>query len=272
MSTRFITSRPYSISEYCLKLQNYGFLIGVLAKRELNLKYSRTLLGLGWLFLQPLVLVLVYSFFFQHIIKIQTPNVPYPAFVFSGLVLWYIFTGIISKCANAFHESKEFVHKVSFPKLIILIARVIPVIIECFVMMILLFIVLVLNKQHVGLQAFTTLFYFANVVIWSFTLGLACSLVGLWFRDFIHVIPFILNFGIWLTPVFYSVAVVPAGYRGILRYVNPLTIPLEGFRGALFFNSGISSISCAMFALSLLILFLLLYIFIFFEKKIVELL
>lgn len=270
MATKLISSEPYTIAEYRKKLVKYGFLIRVLSVRELKIKYSRTLLGIGWFFLQPLSVVVVYSVFFKFLIHIHSDNIPYPSFVFSGLVLWYLFTGIINKSTFALIESADLIQKVSFPRLIILISKIVPVILECLILLFLLFAITFFSGQPPGLQALTSVFYFIQTLILSFAVGLFCSTIALKYRDLAHGIPFVINFAIWLTPVFFPLSIVPQPYNKYVLYFNPLASALEGLRGAMFFNSGISAIALLMFIIYLFLLALSFFYFIKFEKKIVE--
>lgn len=269
-ATKIISSRPYTIAEYLKKLKRYSFLIKVLSLRELKIKYTKTFLGIGWLFLQPLVLVIVYSIFFKNLVRINTGSIPYPSFVFSGLILWYIFTGILSKSTFALLESAELINKVTFPRFIILVSKLLPVLLECAALLLLLFAVLLLTQQPLGLNAITVLFYVVHATVFSFALGLLCSIVVVKFRDGAHVIPFVLNFGIWLTPVFYPVSIIPAAYQPYLLYLNPIAAAIEGIRGALFFNAGISQTSLITFVFSCIFLLFSFYFFVKFEKRLVE--
>lgn len=267
---KIISSKPYSLAEYYRKLCRYGFLIDVLARRELKIKYTRTLLGLGWLFLQPLALVIIYSVFFKSFIKMDTGSIPYPSFVFSGLMLWYLFTGIISKNTFAILESAELINKVSFPRFIILLSKTIPVLLECAALLLVLFALLFFTHQPPGFTSVTVLFYILHAGVFSFALGLLCSIVVVKYRDLAHFIPFALNLGIWLTPVFYPVTIVPAAYQKYLLYLNPMAQAIDGLRGALFFNEGISRASLLSFLCSFIFLLFSFFYFVKFEKKLVE--
>jgi len=267
---KIISSRPYSLGEYYSKLCRYGFLTGVLARRELKIKYTKTLLGIGWLFLQPLALVIIYSIFFKSFIKMDTGSIPYPSFVFSGLMLWYLFTGIISKNTFALLESTELINKVSFPRLIILLAKTIPVLLECAALLLILFALLIFTHQPPGFNAITVLFYILHAAVFSFALGMLCSIIVVKHRDLAHFIPFALNLGIWLTPVFYPVSIVPAAYRQYLLYLNPMAQAIDGLRGAIFLNTGISHVSLISFLCSCIFLLLSFFYFIKSEKKLVE--
>lgn len=270
MSTKTINNKPYTLNAYLQKIVKHGFLIRVLAKRELKIKYSRTFIGIGWLFLQPLVVVAVYTIFFKNLIKLNTEDIPYPQFVLTGLVLWYLFTGIIGKCTYGLVESSELINKVSFPRIIILLSKVMPVIIECFVLLLLALLVVLFTHHSIGFNAVTVLFYFLQITILSFAIGMLCSIIVLKYRDFAHAIPFIINFGIWLTPVFYSAVIVPDEYKNIYRFGNPLALAMEGMRGALFQNQSISLASYVTFGTSCVLFCISFFIFVKFEKRIVE--
>lgn len=270
MAQKIIDNKPYSLSIYWQKIIQHYSLISVLAKRELKVKYSRTFIGIGWVFLQPLVVVTVYTIFFKNLIKLNTEDIPYPQFVLTGLVLWYLFTGIIGKCTHALIESSDLIHKISFPRIIIIISKIIPVIIECLVLLVLAVLVVCFTHTAIGINAITVIFYFLQITVISLSIGLVCSLLVLKYRDFAHAIPFIINFGIWLTPVFYSAAIVPDEYKNLYRFGNPLALAMEGMRGGLFQDEGISLASWLMFIISCVLLFISFFIFVKFEKRIVE--
>lgn len=270
MATKIISNNPYSLSDYWQKLVTHSFLIKVLAKRELKVKYSRTLIGIGWVVLQPIIVVVIYTLFFNNLIRINTENIPYPLFVITGLVLWYLFTGIVGKCSSALIESGDLIQKVSFPRLIILIAKSIPVIIECFVLLILVLIVLLCTNHSLNIYAITAFFYFLLVITLSFSIGIICSIIVLKYRDLMHAIPFAINFGIWLTPVFYSTIIVSDSYKNLYRFANPLATAMEGMRAGLFQSKGISMGSWVLFLITLFCLFIAFFIFTKFEKRITE--
>lgn len=270
MHTKSISNQPYSFRSYIEKLIKSGFLVKVLAKRELKVKYSKTFIGIGWVILQPLLVVLVYTLFFKNLIKLNTDEIPYPQFVLTGLVLWYLFTGIISKCTYSLIESTDLINKVSFPRIIILFSKCIPVVIECLALLVIAFIALFFTGQSIGICSITSLFYFLQTLILSFSIGLLCSIVVLRYRDLAHAIPFIINFAIWLTPVFYSASIVPGDYKNVYLYANPLALSINGFREAIFHNAGISGVYWALFLFSCFLLLSSLLIFIKFEKRITE--
>lgn len=265
-----INSNSTSIKKYLEQLIKKRHLLIILTKREFKTKYNQTFLGLSWIVIQPILVVAIYTAFFKYMMKLNTYNVPYPQYVLSGLVLWYLNSGVISKCMTGLLESRELITKVSFPKIIILIAKIIPVIFECLLLLILAVIFMITTKKTIQLNVFTSAFYFLEVLLFSFSIGLLLSLVVIKFRDVLHFVPFVINFGIWLTPVFYSFESVPDSYKNYLRFGNPLVIPLEGIRDAFFGNKGISMESAILFFIFISLLISALAVFIKFEKRLSE--
>jgi len=264
-----INNKPYDFLSYLKRVRKYRFLLVSLSKRELKVKYSRTILGLGWVFVQPLVAVIVYTMFFRNFIKLDTNQIPYVQFVFSGVVFWYIFTGILAKGSNSLLESTELINKVSFPRIILVVAKSFPVIIEGFVLYLVLLGIVIFNNDVSFSGVVLSLFYLLQIIIFSSSLAVILSVMVVWARDILHVIPFAIGFGIWLTPVFYPVSIIPAQYQNYVRYLNPVANAIEGLRDTLFMGKPIGLDSLIIFFGSLVLLLIALIFFIKFERKIV---
>jgi len=267
---KIIDNKPYSLSSYLKRLKTSGFLLTSLSKKELKTKYSKAILGLAWVFLQPLMAVIIYSIFFNSFIKIDTGNIPYVQFVFSGLVFWYLFTGIVTKGCTALLESQDLIHKVSFPKIILLVAKSVPIIIEGLVMYLILIFIVLGTGNNTSIHIIWSLVYFISVLIFAFSMAIIFSILVVKVRDLLQVVPFIINFGIWLTPVFYPVSIIPPQYQPYLKYFNPLANAIEGMRDGLFMAKPMDIYSLMMMIFWLIVLFISFIFFIKFEKKIVE--
>jgi lipopolysaccharide transport system permease protein len=267
---KLISNTPLNFQAYLTQVFQKKYLLYILIKRELKIKYKKTFLGLSWVLLQPLLVVTVYTLFFKNMLKLNTYDVPYPQYVLTGLVLWYLSTGIISKSMHALFESKELISKVSFPKILILITKITPVIIECVILLFLSVFAVFFTSNQISLNILTSLFYFIDVIILSFSIGIICALIALWFRDFAEILPFIINFAIWLTPIFYAFGSVPDNYKNFFRYGNPLIIPLEGMRDAFFGSNGITSEALFTFLITAILLLISVTVFVKFEKRITE--
>ncbi|MBK7147484.1 MAG: hypothetical protein IPH78_01370 [Bacteroidetes bacterium] len=114
-----ISSEPYSEKEYIKKLWKYRSLITTLAKRDLKIKYAQTYFGIFWVLLQPIPSVIVFTFFFDSLIKVNTGKLPYPIFALIGMIGWTYFTALTGGVGNSMIESQHIVKKIYFPKLIL---------------------------------------------------------------------------------------------------------------------------------------------------------
>lgn len=265
-----INSNSISLRKYLEHFIKKRYLLVILIKREFKTKYNQTFLGLSWILFQPLLVVTIYTVFFKYMMKLNTYNVPYPQYVLSGLILWYLNSGVISKCMSGILESRELITKVAFPKIMILISKTIPVVFECLILLIVAIVFMIATGNAIHFNILTSVFYFLEVLLFSFSIGILLSLIVIKFRDILHFIPFVINFGIWLTPVFYSFESVPDSYKNYLRFGNPLIIPLEGMRDAFFGNKGITIESLLMCLIIVSLFILALTVFIKFEKRLSE--
>jgi len=268
--TSQINNKPYNVFSYLKRLKKYRFLFITLSRRELKIKYTRTILGVGWVFLQPLASVIIYTLFFHNFIKLNTNQIPYIQFVFSGIVCWYTFTGILSKVIHSLIESGELINKVSFPRVILVGAKAVPVLIESSVLYLILLGIVIFNNPVGIMGIIYSLFYLVQITLFSLGLGIIFSIIAVRIRDILHIVPFAIGFGIWLTPVFYPVSIVPQEYQHYILYLNPVANSIEGLRGCLFEGKSIGFDSLIVFVLSAFLVLTSLIFFIKFERKIIE--
>ncbi|MBC8110754.1 MAG: ABC transporter permease, partial [Verrucomicrobia bacterium] len=219
------------------ELYQYRDLFFILAYRDLRVRYAQTFLGLLWAVIQPLATLLIFTLVFGRVFQANElpQNVPYPLFALSGMAVWGYFSFVMSNAGNSVISSQGMIQKIYFPRLII------P-----------------LSKAVVGLADFTiTLIFLLAVMLWFrfvpsgkllfapvfiiFTMIAALG-VGIWlsaltirFRDFQHIIPFMVQFGLYVTPVGYPASLIvgneklPAFVK-ILYFCNPMAGIVEGFR------------------------------------------
>jgi lipopolysaccharide transport system permease protein len=235
LNKTIITSEPTSFWDYLVKIWQYRNFILTLAKRDLKIKYAQTALGVAWSIVQPLVAVVVFTLFFGVLLSLETPY-PYLLFVLSGVVCWNFFNYIFSHGSTSLMNNQELIRKLSFPKIILPISKVLVAMIE-FVFTLLLMIPVFIYHQ---IELSLTMFFFPVVIffILVFSLGLSLILAAstLRFRDLHHIIPFLVNFGIWFTPVFYPVSLIPGQYKDFI-YLNPMASLIGLARWSLFGGS-----------------------------------
>jgi len=228
-----INNEPESWSNYFSKLWENRALIWVLARKELKEKYAQTALGLAWTILQPLTGLLIFTLFFDRIIKLQDiPDVGYAVFAFSGMTSWYFFSFILYQASSSLINNQELIRKVSFPKIILPLSKVLLGTVDFSLSLLLLIILIVATGLEPSINMlFFPFFIFLNIIV-GLSVSLWLSALTVKYRDLQHIVPYVLNFGIWLTPVFYPATLIPSEFDFLL-YLNPMAGIVEGYRWCL---------------------------------------
>ena len=234
MGKTIINNKPTRFGEYLRSIVAYRQLALSFAKRELKARFVQTKLGVLWMVIQPLIALAIFTIFFDQLIHLETGEVPYVAFAFSGMTIWYFFTNIVNNAGTALINSQELIRKVYFPKILLPISKVIVATIEFFVAFSLLIIILLV----LGLDVSPKIVFLPVAIIMTILVG---SCVAIWLniltirkRDLQHLIPYLTNFGIWVTPVFYPTTIIPEAFREYIYYVNPTATTIDFLRSMLF--------------------------------------
>lgn len=225
-----ISSEKDSLKVYLQKIYFHKSLILTLAKRDLKVKYAQTSLGLLWTAIQPLTGLLIFTFFFNKVMKIESiPESGYAVFAFTGMTSWYFFSYLVYQSSTSLIQNQELMKKIYFPKLILPISKVLVGLVDFGISMILLLIIMMIN----GIVPSWHIIFLPIFILLNITVGLS---VSIWLsaltvkkRDLQHIVPYLMNFGIWLTPVFFPATLIPEKYRALL-YLNPMAGIVEGFR------------------------------------------
>ncbi len=215
------------------ELFRYRDLLLVLAYRDYRVRYAQTLLGLMWAFLQPTATLVILSIVFGQAMRIDTGAVPYPLFALCGMASWSYFAYVVGQSGTSIIGAQEMIKKVYFPRLVIPLSKAVVGFID-FAITALLILALLLYygiapSPHI---AFLPLFAVAGVVA-ALAVGIWTSALTIRFRDFQHVVPFVIQVGLYATPVAYPAALVGAvvpGWVDVVYYLNPMAGITEGFR------------------------------------------
>lgn len=213
------------------ELWRYKELFYFFTWRDVKIKYKQTALGFLWAILQPLLLMLVFTFFFGRALNVPSQNLPYPVFVFSGLLLWNTFSSGLINSANSMVNNVQIIKKIYFPRIIIPVSSILVALFD-FVMAFVLFIPLIIfYKQGVSWNA-VWCWPLAIVIGVVATLGPGCLLAALTvkYRDFRYVIPFLVQVLFFLTPVIYPVNVLKYPILQYAIVLSPMFAALELFR------------------------------------------
>lgn len=213
------------------ELWHYRELFYFFTWRDIKIKYKQTVLGFLWAILQPLLMMIIFTLFFGRILNVPSQNLPYPVFVFSGLLLWNMFSAGLSNSANSMVSNSAIIKKIYFPRLIIPASAILVTLFD-FLMAFVLFIPLLIF-YHQSLS-WSALWYWPLAIMISAvaTLGPGCLLAALnvKYRDFRYVIPFLIQILFFLTPIIYPVAMVKHPLLQYVLVLSPLYASVELFR------------------------------------------
>jgi lipopolysaccharide transport system permease protein len=213
------------------ELWAYRELLYVLTMRDIKVRYKQTVLGFAWAIIQPFMMMVVFSVFFGRLANMPSDGFPYPIFVYAALLPWTFFANSISSSANSLVGSANLVSKVYFPRLIIPLSSVGSGLVDFAIAGGILLLLMV----YYGVGWTSNLFMVPILVIAAaFTaLGVGTFLAALnvAYRDFRYVVPFLVQFWMFATPVVYPASLVPREWQWAL-YLNPMAGVIEGFRSA----------------------------------------
>jgi lipopolysaccharide transport system permease protein len=229
--TEIIIEAGHTERNYWRDLFRYRELFYFLAWRDALVRYKQTVIGILWAVLRPLLTMLVFVFIFGRIAKLPSQGLPYPVMVFSGMLPWQLFATSLSESGNSLTANAHLISKVYFPRLIVPASTVIVAFVDFAISFVLL--VLLMVWWHVWptwhllvLPLFTIL-----AVVASTGAGLWLAALNVEYRDFRHVVPFLVQFGVYASPVGFSSSVVPEKWR-LLYSLNPMVGVIDGFRWA----------------------------------------
>lgn len=221
------------------EIWQYRELIYFFAWREIKLRYKQTALGALWAILQPLLTTVVFTVFFGRFAKMPSDNIPYPVFVYTGLLLWNYFSFGISHSSNSMIENADIIQKIYFPRLIIPLSSCLTGLVDFFISSL----ILVGLMFYYGYMPHTNsifLFPFLMLITFLSSVGLGSFLaaINVKYRDVRYIVPFFIQLFMFLTPVIYPMSIVGNKVKWILA-LNPMSGIIESTRRILFGISGI---------------------------------
>jgi len=215
------------------ELWGHRELLYFLAWRDVKVRYKQTLLGVAWAVIQPLLTMVIFTFFFGRLLAPMTGGVPYPLFAYAGLMLWTFFSNTAINSSNSLVANTSLITKVYFPRILIPAAAVGAGLVDLFFASLMLLGLL----TYFGGRLTWGVLLIPILILFLFLLALG---VGVWmsalnikYRDVRHAFPFLAHLSLFLSPVTFPSDVVEGRWRAALM-LNPLTGIIENFRSALY--------------------------------------
>jgi lipopolysaccharide transport system permease protein len=221
--------------QYFKDLLSYRELFLLLAWRDILVRYKQTIIGVTWSVLRPLLTMIVFTIVFGRLAKMPSEGVAYPILVFAAMLPWQFFSNTVSEGGNSLISNANMISKVYFPRIIIPTTAMIVSLID-FLISILILSALMFWYQHIPTWRVVFLPIFLGLAaITALGITYLISALNVKYRDFRYVLPFIIQLGLYISPVGFSSSVVPEKWR-LIYSLNPLVGVIDGFRWAIIGN------------------------------------
>ena len=218
---------------YWRDLWRYRELFYFLAWRDILVRYKQTAIGIAWALVRPFLTMLVFTFIFSKVAKLPAPgSVPYALLVFAAMLPWQFFSTALSEASNSLIGNSNLISKVYFPRLIVPAGSVITSFVDFLITLGLMAGMMVWYGFLPDWRLLTLPLFMALAFGSAFGAGLWLCALNVRYRDFRYIVPFIVQFGLYLSPVGFSSNIVPEGLR-LIYALNPMVGVIDGFRWAL---------------------------------------
>jgi len=215
---------------YFKDLWRYRELFLFLAWRDVLVRYKQTVIGVLWSVLRPLITMIVFTVVFSKLANLPSNGAPYGVMVFAGILPWQFFSNALSDSGNSLVANSHLISKVYFPRIIIPVSSVIVSLIDFLISFVIMLAIMVLWYSFI--PPVTILFTIPFLMLAFFSalgLGFLVSALTVKYRDFRYIVPFIVQFGLYVSPVGFMSAIVPEKWR-LLYSINPVVGIIDGFR------------------------------------------
>ena len=238
----------------------YRELLAFLVWRDIKIRYRQTLLGGLWAVLQPLIAMLIFTFVFNRLAGVKSDGPPYPLFAFAGLAPWTFFSAAVSQSSNSLVTNQQLVSKVYFPRVFIPLGAAGALLLDLCFSLVLLAVLMLYYRWPVSSNLALLPVFILAAVLSASGIGLILSALNVSFRDVKYAVPFLIQMGIFVTPVIYPIRYIPQRWQ-LLMGLNPMAGVVIGFRHALLGTPASWQVMGVSLAVSLLLFISGLFIF-----------
>jgi len=216
---------------YWTDVWRYRELFYIFAWRDIAVRYKQTIIGALWAVLRPLLAMAVFVVVFGKIAKLPSEGVPYPVFVFAAMLPWTFFSTAFADAGNSLVGNANLITKIYFPRLIIPTSAIIVAAVDFAISFVLLLGLMAWYRYPPTWNLLVVPIFLALAAVTSLGAGLLVTSLNVRYRDIRHIIPFVAQLGLYISPVGFSTTLVPEPYR-LIYYFNPMVAVIDGFRWA----------------------------------------
>ena len=226
-----VIGKGQASKNYWKDIWRFRELFYILSWRDIKVRYKQTVVGAAWSVIRPLLTTIVFYFVFSRIAKLPNPNssVPYFLMIFTGMLPWQFFSTALGEASSSLLGNSNLITKVYFPRMIIPASSVITSLVDFGISFCMLLLMMVFYKFVPGWQVIFLPVFILLAFVCAFGIGLYLTALNVKYRDFRYIIPFIIQFGLYITPVGFSSALISEKWR-VLYSINPMVGVIDGFR------------------------------------------
>jgi lipopolysaccharide transport system permease protein len=214
------------------ELWAYRELLAFLTWRDVKVRYRQTALGALWALLQPFMLMIVFTIFFNRVAHVPSSDLPYPIFAYAGLVPWTLFSSSLSGVSGSLVSSSSLISKVYFPRLVIPLAVTGSFLFDFVIALGLLVGMMVYYGVYPGIAVVALPVFVLLTLLTALSVGIWLTALNVRYRDVKYAVPFLLQLWLFASPIAYATSLVPSRWR-LVYSLNPMTSVIDGFRWAL---------------------------------------
>lgn len=239
-ANRIVLEAGKSDREYFKDLWRYRELFYVLAWRNVSVRYKQTAIGVAWAILRPALATIVFTVLFGKLGKFPSGGLPYPVLVLTGMLPWQLFSAAISESGRSLVSNTGLITKVYFPRLIIPGSALATSLIDFVISALMLIVVMAYYRVIPPLQIVCLPLFVALAMVAAGGVGIWVAALAVKYRDFLLAVPFLVQLGMYVSPVAFSSSIVPQHWRWLYA-LNPMVGVIDGFRWCLTGNAATGS-------------------------------
>ncbi|MCL4377357.1 MAG: ABC transporter permease [Actinobacteria bacterium] len=214
---------------YFRDLWRYRELFYFLSWRDILVRYKQTVIGVAWSVIRPILTMIVFTIVFGRLAKLPSGNAPYPILVFTALLPWQFFSNALADSSNSLILNSNMISKIYFPRMIMPASSIIVALIDFLISFVIMGVLMFWYRFVPDWKIVFMPLFLLLAIVFSLGTGFLISALNVKYRDFRYIVPFIIQFGMYISPVGFSSDVVPARWRMIYS-INPMVGVIDGFR------------------------------------------
>ena len=237
--TELVIEAGRSEKNYWKDIWHFRELFYILSWRDIKVRYKQTVIGAAWGLIRPLLTMIIFTVIFGRVAKLPTEgNAPYSILVFAAMLPWQFFSNSLSEASNSLIGNSNLITKIYFPRMIIPASSVIVSMVDFAISFGLMILLMAWYRFMPPVQVLLLPIFIVMAFMASFGISLFLTALNVKYRDFRYIIPFIVQFGLYISPVGFSSTIVPQKWR-LLYSLNPMVAVIDGFRWCLLGETGL---------------------------------